>query len=247
MKTPTEEVEKKVSARKIEANQQNSKKSTGPRTAAGKAHSARNALKHGLLARKLLFQDGTGEGSRNEFAEFLEKLRHDLQPVGAFEEFLVEKIATDGWKMQFVLQHETRAIGDGYAFLLHSDSRLSLDATEELFRNDYNFDKIVRYGTANDRDFFRTFSALERAQRSRRRDKLPAPMIDSTGERPFCETKPTSSFESAEAQEPPASPKEEGGTSPSPTAGAHEEQGSYGNSQRRLDTIKVAESTQKPK
>src|SRR5208282_1033846 len=39
-----------VSERKIAANQENAKKSTGPRTQAGKDRSRANALKHGLCA-----------------------------------------------------------------------------------------------------------------------------------------------------------------------------------------------------
>src|SRR5579864_2576917 len=39
-----------TSVRKIEANRRNSRKSCGPRTAAGKASASRNALRHGLAA-----------------------------------------------------------------------------------------------------------------------------------------------------------------------------------------------------
>ncbi len=38
------------SPKKLNANRQNAKKSTGPKTLRGKAHSRRNALKHGLFA-----------------------------------------------------------------------------------------------------------------------------------------------------------------------------------------------------
>jgi hypothetical protein len=40
-----------TSERKIAANRQNARKSTGPRTAAGKTRVRRNALRHGLAAR----------------------------------------------------------------------------------------------------------------------------------------------------------------------------------------------------
>lgn len=81
--------EKEPSAAKLAANRENAKKATGPRTAEGKANSARNALKHGLLSRNLLFRDG--DGSRQEFAVFLENLRRDRQPVGPLEDSLWKK------------------------------------------------------------------------------------------------------------------------------------------------------------
>jgi len=44
---------RRVSERKLKANRENAKKSTGPRTARGKAFSRRNAVKHGLCAKDL--------------------------------------------------------------------------------------------------------------------------------------------------------------------------------------------------
>jgi hypothetical protein len=42
-----------VSERKLKANRENAKKSTGPRTSRGKGFSRRNALKHGLFVRHI--------------------------------------------------------------------------------------------------------------------------------------------------------------------------------------------------
>ena len=42
-----------ISERKLQANRANAKRSSGPRTEAGKAASCRNALKHGILSRAL--------------------------------------------------------------------------------------------------------------------------------------------------------------------------------------------------
>ena len=47
-----------TTALKIAANRRNAKRSTGPRTEAGKAISRRNALTHGLTSAKLVLIDG---------------------------------------------------------------------------------------------------------------------------------------------------------------------------------------------
>jgi hypothetical protein len=46
-------IERPISERKLLANRANAKRSTGPRTEAGKAASCRNALKHGILSRSV--------------------------------------------------------------------------------------------------------------------------------------------------------------------------------------------------
>jgi hypothetical protein len=45
---------KATSIKRVNANRENAKKSTGPKTASGKFRSCRNALKHGLDSRKHL-------------------------------------------------------------------------------------------------------------------------------------------------------------------------------------------------
>jgi hypothetical protein len=58
-----------TSDRKIEANRRNSRKSRGPRTAAGKATASRNALKHGLAA--LTHRQAMPSAEVEEFARAL--------------------------------------------------------------------------------------------------------------------------------------------------------------------------------
>jgi hypothetical protein len=45
---------KSVSSKKIEANRRNAQQSTGPKTAEGKANSAKNAVKHGIFVKQIL-------------------------------------------------------------------------------------------------------------------------------------------------------------------------------------------------
>jgi hypothetical protein len=55
----------------------------GPKSAAGKAPSARNALKHGLRARVMTLLDD--EDCRRFFAAFMAAVRAELAPVGVFQ------------------------------------------------------------------------------------------------------------------------------------------------------------------
>ena len=62
----------------IKANRQNAKKSTGPRSAQGKAASSRNGLTHGLSANKHILLDEDTE----EFLLLLKDLYDRFRPVG---------------------------------------------------------------------------------------------------------------------------------------------------------------------
>ena len=81
---------------KIAANRRNALRSTGPRTPEGKARSSQNASKHGLLSREVLLP--------GEDREALEALREDLiselQPIGALELMLVERIVVCVWRLR---------------------------------------------------------------------------------------------------------------------------------------------------
>ncbi len=63
----------------IKANRNYAKKSTGPRTEEGKTRSAKNALKHGLLARDTVLP---GEDPA-DFDRQLSALEADIQPANS--------------------------------------------------------------------------------------------------------------------------------------------------------------------
>ena len=74
-----------ISEHKLNANRENSKKSTGPRTLRGKAYSRRNALKHGLFARQ--FMDFISQlEDPEEWEELLNGLWVQYRPIGKAEE-----------------------------------------------------------------------------------------------------------------------------------------------------------------
>ena len=66
-----------ISQKQIQANRISALRSTGPKTAAGKAVVARNALRHGLRARQVVLDSE----SREEFEEFHELLTDQLAPA----------------------------------------------------------------------------------------------------------------------------------------------------------------------
>ena len=84
-----------ASERQIRANRRNALKSTGPRTKAGKAASARNALRHGLTAHQVVIE---GEDPAL-FDALRDRFRREFRPVGPF---LVERLAGLAWRLRRV-------------------------------------------------------------------------------------------------------------------------------------------------
>ena len=101
---------KPTSLKKVEANRRNARLSTGPRTEHGKRAVARNAIKHGLLAREVVITAGDGEEDLQEFDIFLDRLWQEYEPVGVREETLVQRIATCWWRQARVLRAENGEI-----------------------------------------------------------------------------------------------------------------------------------------
>ena len=226
---------KTISPAKLEANQRNAKRSTGPRTDRGKRSSRRNAMRHGILTSTLLISDGRAEEDAAEFQQLLCTLRKDLEPVGELEEMMVEMIAICSWRLQRGLRFEAQAIqrasqklaegkgergvttdpGARLAELLsraaarlaarapkspmalpseseensHSQehaatpnpaqSQLSFRQSEpELFSlpSEKDLNRILRYETSIHRQLAFAMNQLERLQRARKGDHIPAPV-----------------------------------------------------------------------
>ena len=96
------------SIKQIEANRLNSRKSTGPRTGAGKAVVAANALKHGIFAKSPAI---VGEDSF-AFLDLKDALLLRFQPATPEEEILVSTIARNAWFLDRFAQLEVQIWGD---------------------------------------------------------------------------------------------------------------------------------------
>jgi hypothetical protein len=85
-----------ASIAQIQANRSNAQKSTGPRTAEGKATASRNAVKHGLLAEQVVIH---GEDPA-QFEMYREGMLAELGPQGAVEEMLAERAVSLAWRLR---------------------------------------------------------------------------------------------------------------------------------------------------
>ena len=80
----------------INANRQNAQKSTGPRTAEGKAAVAQNAVKHGLFA----VQDVLTVENQAEFDQLREEMLAELSPIGSVESLLAQRAVSLAWRLR---------------------------------------------------------------------------------------------------------------------------------------------------
>ena len=95
-----------ASQAQTDANRRNAKKSTGPRTGAGKSVARLNAVKHGLTSTHVVIP---GEDAA-EFDTLRDELERELDPVGRQETDLVETIAMGVWRKRRIYRMEADII-----------------------------------------------------------------------------------------------------------------------------------------
>jgi hypothetical protein len=175
-----------ISARKVEANRQNSRKSTGPRTAAGKKKVSRNAIRHGFFSKWLLVQHPDAKESPEEYEEFYADIRAHYQPADWLEHLWVEKIAVCAWRLRRLIRGESGQIARALAehshalrqprpdILTETESAPlndpEMDAmTDHLFLPEKEeLDKILRCEAMINRELNHAMAELERLQARRK-------------------------------------------------------------------------------
>jgi hypothetical protein len=177
-----------TSARKIESNRQNSKKSTGPKTEKGKKMVCINAIRHGFFSKFLLIQHPDGKESQGEYNDFYAEVREHFQPVDFLEELWTEKISVWSWRLRRLIRCESGQISRALAGHNYEirQSKTS-DATEPEFESssspelnaitDHLFlpereelDKLLRYEAMINRQLNHAIAELERLQLRRKAD-----------------------------------------------------------------------------
>ncbi len=189
--------ESSISLKKLGANRRNAQLSTGPKTEEGKNRSRHNAVKHGILASAVLITKGSGAEDPAEFEQLWDSLRGDLAPVGVLEEMLVEKIAVCLWRQKRALQCEVGLVRQQFAKAAFdvwvAEMEEPVEGEEEPFNEDgpkdqepitddlrlpqgAELDRILRYEATIQRQLVYAINQLERLQRARKGEHVPAPV-----------------------------------------------------------------------
>jgi hypothetical protein len=95
-----------ASRKQIAANRANAKRSTGPKSLSGKAHSSLNSCKHGLTAKTIVI----GEEDPDEFDALRQRLFEEFNPRTGFTSELVGRLAVQMWRLRRVPAFEAALI-----------------------------------------------------------------------------------------------------------------------------------------
>jgi hypothetical protein len=118
-----------ASEARIQANRQNALRSTGPKTAEGKAISRQNGLKHGLTGSGVVLkaEDASAVEERNNI------LQAELDPKSAIGKILVRQMATLSIRMERSSEQETASIARRVRHAQDDFDQSRLDEVEQLF------------------------------------------------------------------------------------------------------------------
>ena len=136
-----------ASSAQIAANQANSKRSTGPKTEAGKQASSANRTTHGLTGSFILLADE----DEQEYTDLLDRLTAEHRPMTDTESLLVMKVAQSHWLIQRALSFQSGAMNQ--ETLKGMDKQLSL---------------FMRYQSQQERVFNKSLAQLKELQKERR-------------------------------------------------------------------------------
>ena len=89
-----------VSQARLAANRANAQKSTGPRTAEGKATASRNATTHGLTSKSLLTPTILEGESQEDFDDLLNDYTQRFRPVDGLEARMVHNMVGIEWQLR---------------------------------------------------------------------------------------------------------------------------------------------------
>jgi hypothetical protein len=153
----------------IEANRRNAQLSTGPRTERGRRISSMNALRHGLTAQHVTVFDET----EKDFRRFHRDLTRVLQPKGAMEAQLCERVIICAWRLRRVYRIETGMFSKARKSWAPGGPTMATDIETVYTRLSSQHDdiaKLSRYEASIERSLRRALVDLDRRQARRKGD-----------------------------------------------------------------------------
>jgi hypothetical protein len=136
-----------ISERKLAANRANAQRSTGPRSQLGKSYSRLNSFKHGLLAKKVIF-DGKEQLSNPELFELYEALCEQYGTGDLRIQILLDTLVVDYWRLRQAIELE-----------------VSWNKAPS-FIADPNMPRILRYVTASRNSLMKNLALLSEAKQA---------------------------------------------------------------------------------
>ncbi len=172
-------------------NRANARKSTGPRTVAGKAASSQNRLTHGLCSNRLLVFGET----QAEFDALQAEVRSSFAPITAEESLLTNQLAEALWRFSRARRVEAKT----FDYLMESTNViLSRNGTRETGQSTEaklgacfvdathhrSFATLQRYVTAAERSYRQALKAVQDAIKRRQSQPQPVAAPEPVVEKP---------------------------------------------------------------
>ncbi|HTA47620.1 MAG TPA: hypothetical protein VK789_34505 [Bryobacteraceae bacterium] len=151
-----------VSEKQLEANRRNAQRSTGPRTAEGKARSSLNNLRHGLTGQITVLP----EEDREAHDAFCNRLITGFQPETPIEEQLAHFIAEDTWRLNRVAAIENNIFALGRS-RHHGEVRNALDDAQSFLDHARELNLLSLYEQRIHRNMQRNLNQLRELQKER--------------------------------------------------------------------------------
>ena len=153
------------------SNRRNGAQSTGPVTEEGKAHSARNALKHGYCAADIVVP---GEDAA-QFERLLESVQADWQPASETERELADEIAVGLWRRRRLRRVEADLWAERLALTSGEPRTLGQAFAADSDSAGHAIEKLRRWWQGNERHLNRCHDKLALVKRLARALEKPLP------------------------------------------------------------------------
>jgi phage antirepressor YoqD-like protein/predicted RNase H-like HicB family nuclease len=172
---------KVMSQKALEANRNNAKKSTGPKTKQRNPLALPSNYKHGILASVPVLP---GIESQEEYDKLVLELKTDLRPSGAIETALVEKLANIMWKQKRLQLYEKKHIENEIIDIQEEVTKNWISWYEYWYKNpestiDANTSKLQRlkYDLADGETGVRAYKILETMKENDSFDDFNYPFV----------------------------------------------------------------------